>query len=146
MDFGDTLERWEKAQRGDRRAEPRVDMRAALERFPPTPGAAEGRGETAAAAPPPPAAERADRPQDELDLHGLSSLEAEEALDRFIRGAKAHGLSLVLVIHGKGNHSPGEPVLPRLVRDYLEKCPLTGAFGPAERREGGRGATWVRIR
>lgn len=143
MDFGDTLERWERAQRRGSREQPRVDMRAALERFPPAPGEAAGRGESAA---PPTAAQRADRPQDELDLHGLSSLEAEEALDRFIRGAKARGLSLVLVIHGKGNHSPGEPVLPRLVRGYLEKCPLTGAFGPAERREGGRGATWVRIR
>jgi len=52
----------------------------------------------------------------------------------------------VLLIHGKGNHSPGQPVLERVVRNFLEKCPHTGAFGKADRAHGGRGATWVRIR
>jgi len=136
MDFQEILERWEKSRAP-------VDMEAALKRYPPdaAPGAGrEGRIEPGPPRPFP------DKPQAELDLHGLNSVQAEEVLDRFIRDAKARGLSLVLLIHGKGNHSTGEPVLARVVRSYLEKCPLTGAFGPAARDEGGRGATRVRIR
>ena len=76
----------------------------------------------------------------------MNSLEAEEAIDRFIREAKSRGLEKVLIVHGKGNHSLGEPVLKRVVRAFLEKCPLTGAFGVADRSEGGRGATWVLLR
>ena len=63
-----------------------------------------------------------------------------------MRDARARGLSKVLLIHGKGNHSPGQPVLERVVRNFLEKCPHTGAFGKADRKRGGQGATWVRIR
>jgi DNA-nicking Smr family endonuclease len=37
-------------------------------------------------------------------------------------------------------------VLLGVVRRYLEKSPYTGAFGPAERKHGGRGATWVVVR
>ena len=146
MDFEEILERWEKSRsRKPREApKPRVDMGQALERFPPGPGEAAAREKAAE-----PAAEREPRdvaPQAELDLHGMTALEAETAIDGFIRDARARGLSKVLLIHGKGNHSPGEPVLQRVVRDYLEKCPLTGAFGKAERARGGGGATWVRIR
>jgi len=32
------------------------------------------------------------------------------------------------------------------VQAFLEKCQLTGAFGTADRSEGGRGATWVLLR
>ena len=121
-------------------------MDAALERFPPDLTeqaerlAAEERG-------PGPRRDDPDLPpQAELDLHGLSGPQAEEAIDLFVRDARARGLSKVLLIHGKGNHSPGQPVLERVVRNYLEKCPHTGAFGKADRARGGRGATWVRIR
>jgi DNA-nicking Smr family endonuclease len=146
MDFGEILERWEKSQQPQEKPQPRVDMGRALERFPPGPGegqAREGPGK------PQEGSERGPRdaaPQAELDLHGMSALEAETAIDRFLRDARNRGLSKVLLIHGKGNHSPGEPVLQRVVRDYLEKCPFTGAFGRAERARGGGGATWVRIR
>ena len=148
MDFGEILERWEKARppQGERESEPRVDMGAALERFPPDARAQAGRQAADARAE---GQRRADPdlpPQAELDLHGLSGLEAEEAIAAFVRDARARGLSKVLLIHGKGNHSPGQPVLERVVRNYLEKCPHTGAFGKADRRRGGRGATWVRIR
>jgi DNA-nicking Smr family endonuclease len=85
-------------------------------------------------------------PQKVLDLHGLSGREAEQALDDFIQEARSIGLQKVLIIHGKGHHSQGEPVLQGVVRRYLEKCPYTGAFGPAGRKHGGRGATWVLVR
>jgi len=154
MDFGKILESWEKTRShdGGKKAEPaapRIDMEAALERYPPGRQVREAREERSGG-------ERAGsggiRPLKELksqavlDLHGMSSLEAEEALDRFIRGARARGLAKVLIVHGKGLHSPGQPVLQRVVQNYLEKCPYTGAFGRAGRMEGGRGATWALIR
>jgi DNA-nicking Smr family endonuclease len=119
-------------------------MGAALERFPPDARAghreAEPRAEDGRPADP------GFAPQAELDLHGLSGVQAEQAIEAFVRDARDRGLSKVLLIHGKGNHSPGQPVLERVVRNFLEKSPYTGAFGKADRRLGGRGATWVRIR
>ena len=146
MDFGEVLKRWEQAPRGAGRSLPRVDMDAALERFPPDQRAQAGRRDAE------PRAERRHPsdpdlpPQAELDLHGLSGLEAERAIEAFLLEARDRGLSKVLLIHGKGNHSLGQPVLERVVRSFLEKCPYTGAFGKADRRLGGRGATWVRMR
>jgi DNA-nicking Smr family endonuclease len=125
MSFGDILEAWERGRR------PAGDMNAALDRDREQPAREE------------PGWRRILEPQAELDLHGLSGAEAEEALERFLRDARARGLKKVLIIHGKGHHSPRGPVLPRTVRAYLEKCPFAGAFGSAEPRLGGRGATWV---
>jgi len=151
MDFGEILKRWEKnqPQEQDRPREERrhrVDMDAALERFPPDLTAQAER----LAADAQEAGPRRDDPdlppQAELDLHGMSGTEAETAIEAFVRDARARGLSKVLLIHGKGNHSPGQPVLERVVRNFLEKCPHTGAFGKADRRRGGQGATWVRLR
>jgi DNA-nicking Smr family endonuclease len=149
MEFGEILERWEKS-RQPREEQPkaagsRADMGAALERYPPAAGAKDERN---ADEPRRENQPRRDRlpPQAELDLHGLTAPEAEEAIEAFVRDARARGLSKVLLIHGKGNHSPGGPVLERVVRSFLEKCPHTGTFGKADRAQGGRGATWVRIR
>ncbi len=85
-------------------------------------------------------------PQAVLDLHGMSSREAEQALERFIYRARSRGARKVLIVHGKGNHSQEQPVLRGVVYRYLEKCPYTGAFASAKRKHGGRGATWVVIR
>jgi DNA-nicking Smr family endonuclease len=41
-----------------------------------------------------------------LDLHGLSALEAREALEAFLKKRRAEGDRVVRVVHGKGNHSP----------------------------------------
>jgi DNA-nicking Smr family endonuclease len=154
MDFGEILKRWEKAQTAGGEAasgpaEPRIDMEQALQRYPPAGEGKEARDRGPAAR----AAQAREKsflkelkPQAVLDLHGMSSAEAEEALDRFIRDSRSRGLAKVLIIHGKGLHSPGEPVLGRVVRSYLEKCPFTGAFGGASREDGGRGASWVLIR
>jgi len=146
MDFGEILKRWEQAPRGAGKSRSRVDMGAALERFPPDARAQAGRQDAEPRAPEPRPADPDLPPQAELDLHGLSGLEAEQALEAFVLEVRDRGLSKVLLIHGKGNHSPGQPVLERVVRNFLEKCPHTGAFGKADRAHGGRGATWVRIR
>jgi DNA-nicking Smr family endonuclease len=52
----------------------------------------------------------------------------------------------VLVIHGKGMHSEGEPVLGRTARRVIEASPWTGGYGPAERSQGGSGALWVAVK
>ena len=143
MDFGDILDSWEKKQ-GRSRSEGAVDkqdMGELISRYPPDqdPGrqdAAEG----------PRRDIESMEPQAVLDLHGMNSREAEQALARFIYQARSRGAKKVLIVHGKGNHSQGEPVLQGVVRRYLEKCPYTGAFASAKRKHGGRGATWVVIR
>ena len=85
-------------------------------------------------------------PQAVLDLHGYTSAEAEPLLERFLETIARKGLEKVLVIHGKGNHSTNEHVMTDLTRRVLESNKNAGSFGPADRRHGGRGATWVKIR
>jgi DNA-nicking Smr family endonuclease len=86
------------------------------------------------------------RPQAVLDLHGKTAAEAEALLTEFLLSSSRSNLEKVLVIHGKGLHSAGEPVMADVVRRALEANSLAGNFGPADRNMGGRGATWVRIR
>ena len=86
-------------------------------------------------------------PQDTLDLHGWSGSEALKELDLFLKKSKRRGLKKVLIVHGKGIHSPGgESVLRPLVKDYLEKSSLVRAFGRASGQSGGSGATWIVLR
>jgi len=85
-------------------------------------------------------------PQASIDLHGLGAQEAEAALRAFLEDAGRRGLEKVLVIHGKGNHSSGEPILGRVARKTIEKSPWAGRSGEASRALGGSGALWVAIR
>lgn len=57
----------------------------------------------------------------QLDLHGLTRDEALENLERFVKGAYNRGQKGVLVITGKGNNSPGEPVLKTAVAKWLRE-------------------------
>jgi DNA-nicking Smr family endonuclease len=95
-------------------------------------------------------------PEARLDLHGLDSARAHAALTRFIEGAEAHGLRLVLVITGKGR-PPGEaaPVLQRhgILRHSLPHWLAAPPLGPrilqvapAHARHGGAGAYYVYLR
>jgi hypothetical protein len=86
------------------------------------------------------------RPQAVLDLHGKTASEADALVTDFLVASSRSGLEKVLIIHGKGLHSAGEPVMADIVRRALETNSLAGSFGPADRNLGGRGATWVRIR
>lgn len=86
-------------------------------------------------------------PQDRLDLHGYLLDEALSVADEFIRGALKKGFRKVLIIHGKGHHSPGKrSVLKKGIRLFLERNPRVGEFGSADRTAGGEGATWVILR
>ena len=84
----------------------------------------------------------------ELDLHGLTRDEALQSLHRFIAGAYARGQKAVLVITGKGNNSPGEPVLVSAVAGWLQDKgrDMVAEFAPAPRDMGGSGAFVVFLR
>lgn len=57
-------------------------------------------------------------PQDELDLHGKTSIEAERELRSFIQSAKRRSLRTVRIITGKGIHSKeGEAILREVAED-----------------------------
>jgi DNA-nicking Smr family endonuclease len=82
--------------------------------------------------------------QRELDLHGLRSDEAREALARFIRTAHKHGIRCVRVVHGKGLGSPGkQPVLKIKAQRWLIQKNEVLAFVQAKPAEGGAGALVV---
>lgn len=81
----------------------------------------------------------------ELDLHGLTRDEALDALAMFIGGAFRRQQQAVLVITGKGNHSPEEPVLKGAVEKWLRETgkEMVAEFLAAPRQLGGEGAIVV---
>jgi len=85
--------------------------------------------------------------QRQIDLHGLRTDEAREALGRFIREAHALGLRCVRVVHGKGLGSPGRtPVLKGRVLRWLVQKSEVLAFVQARPAEGGAGALVVLLK
>jgi DNA-nicking Smr family endonuclease len=133
MDFGRILDDWEKIQSGHESST--IDKDALSEE---APGAQERGREASRLA--------ALKPQATLDLHGMTGAEAESATADFLESSSRAGLEKVLVIHGKGLHSTGVPVLKRAARRAIEANVLAGRFGEAGRKEGGSGALWVLIR
>ena len=82
--------------------------------------------------------------QREIDLHGLRSDEAREALSGFIRTAHRQGVRCVRVVHGKGLGSPGkQPVLKTKAQRWLIQKKEVLAFVQAKPAEGGAGALVV---
>ena len=85
--------------------------------------------------------------QRQIDLHGLRTDEAREALGRFIREAHQQGLRCVRVVHGKGLGSPGRvPVLKNRVLRWLVQKNEVMAFVQARPADGGAGALVVLLR
>jgi len=82
--------------------------------------------------------------QANLDLHGLRSDEAREALGQFVRECHKRGLRCVRIIHGKGHGSPGRiPVLKVRVQRWLVQKKEVLAFVQAKASDGGAGAVVV---
>jgi DNA-nicking Smr family endonuclease len=81
----------------------------------------------------------------QLDLHGLTKDEALKSLAAFVSGAYSRGQKAVLIITGKGNRSPGEPVLLGAVTSWLREKGkgMVAEFAPAPRDMGGSGALVV---
>jgi DNA-nicking Smr family endonuclease len=86
-------------------------------------------------------------PSATLDLHGARVERAREMLVAFLAAERARGRELVLVIVGKGRHSPGgRGVLRDEVADWLTGVPAARdvvAFESAPPRWGGSGGVLV---
>ncbi len=84
-----------------------------------------------------------------LDLHGLSERDAKARVRDTLLRVHQEGGRCVLVIHGRGRHSPGEPVLKEALYEWLAEAPLgplVMAFTNATGGDGGVGATYVLLR
>ncbi len=82
--------------------------------------------------------------QDELDLHGATSQQAESMLRQFLAEAHAHDHGCVRIVHGKGRSSDGEmAILKNLVDRLLRRRADVLAFHSAPAAQGGTGAVVV---
>jgi DNA-nicking Smr family endonuclease len=96
------------------------------------------------------------KPEDRLDLHGLTLDRAHSLLTQFILSAYGNGQRLVLIITGKGkSRDDGGPipvrfgVLRHQVPQWLAMAPLSSAVlqvTQAHNRHGGGGAYYVYLR
>ncbi len=85
--------------------------------------------------------------QDELDLHGLTSVEARVSLAEFLHACLRHGARCVRIIHGKGLRSKNrEPVLKTKVANWLMQRDEVLAFCQARQIDGGGGAVMVLLK
>jgi DNA-nicking Smr family endonuclease len=85
--------------------------------------------------------------QGELDLHGMTSVEARESLVEFLNRCRRRGVRCVRIIHGKGLRSRNrEPVLKQKVAHWLMQREEILAFCQARQSDGGGGAVMVLLK
>jgi DNA-nicking Smr family endonuclease len=82
-----------------------------------------------------------------LDLHGLTVALAEREVARFFARVRGPKRRAVIIVHGKGTHSPGgRSALREALALWLSSAPLEDAvlgFATARQRDGGAGALYV---
>jgi len=82
--------------------------------------------------------------RDELDLHGLTAVEARAALYEFLAEAASLDLRCVRIIHGKGKRSGHQgPVLKRKLGRWLQLRDDVQAYCSARPVDGGTGAVYL---
>ncbi len=90
---------------------------------------------------------RVPAPEQKLDLHGLRGEDAGRQVVAFVRSAQRAGKRVVLVVHGRGQHSAGGVgVLAEVVLETVTRggaAPVVRAFMSAPQRQGGSGALVV---
>jgi DNA-nicking Smr family endonuclease len=88
------------------------------------------------------------RPDLTIDVHGLTSDQAVRMIDAVLRSALESDLRTLLIVYGRGLHSPEGPVLPRVVVDHLSRVRAESilALSSAPAKWGGPGALLVRLR
>ena len=78
-----------------------------------------------------------EKPQAELDLHGLTAAEAHLALESFLRAQIAAGQRSAEIVHGRGGHSAdGRGVLRGKTRKWLAGCRAVLGYCEAPRNPG----------
>jgi DNA-nicking Smr family endonuclease len=81
---------------------------------------------------------------DVLDLHGMRSRDAHQALAEFLQEVLARRTRCVRIIHGKGYRSgPRGPVLKQKLSGWLRERDEVMAFCSARPVDGGTGAVYV---
>ena len=82
-----------------------------------------------------------------IDLHGLSSRDAQQQLLRFLHFCVEDGSRCVLIIHGKGYNSPdNQPVLKNDINLWLRQHKDVLAFCSTPPKAGGAGALYVLLK
>jgi DNA-nicking Smr family endonuclease len=86
-------------------------------------------------------------PEDHLDLHGYTMVEARELLTEFIHFAILHDIRCIRIIHGKGYKAQQDyPLLKNKVNSWLQQHPQVLAFHSALPKDGGTGAVYVLLK
>ncbi len=89
------------------------------------------------------------RVDDQIDLHGLRTEAALRRLEHFVAQASSSGLRTVLVITGKGHHSPGgRGILRQKIEEWIRghSWRRVRTWSEAPARLGGRGAFVLYLR
>jgi DNA-nicking Smr family endonuclease len=88
--------------------------------------------------------------QGQLDLHGMTAAQAQEAVERFLSESRRAGKRCVLIVHGRGLNSPDQvPVLKQRLQGWLNQKrigQMVLAFASARPQDGGTGALYVLLR
>jgi DNA-nicking Smr family endonuclease len=83
----------------------------------------------------------------EIDLHGHTRDEALQALESALGAAVAGGVRTLCIVHGRGLHSQGRPVLKQAVFQWLREGPCAGfVLAAVPRNDSGGGASMVLLR
>ncbi|MFN4287944.1 MAG: Smr/MutS family protein [Brevundimonas sp.] len=82
-----------------------------------------------------------------IDLHGYGRFQAEDAVVAFLSSSYARGHRTVLIITGHGRAGGG--IIRASLPEWLSSerlRPIVAGHGPAHRRHGGEGATYVTLK
>jgi DNA-nicking Smr family endonuclease len=83
----------------------------------------------------------------EIDLHGMTTAIAKQAVTEFLTTARNAGHSCVRIVHGKGNGSRAkQPVLKGKLDHWLRLRKEVLAFCSARPVDGGTGAVYVLLK
>lgn len=84
--------------------------------------------------------------QARLDLHGLNTDNARQALCEFIQIQSQQNKRCLLIIHGKSGHHGQAPLIKNLVNRWLPQFDELLAYHSAQAKDGGRGAVYVLLK
>ncbi len=83
----------------------------------------------------------------EMDLHGMSSRDAQRELLRFLHFCVEDGCRCVQIIHGKGYNTPNnQPVLKNDINLWLRQHKDVLAFCSTPPKAGGTGALYILLK
>ncbi|KAF3978363.1 MAG: DNA mismatch repair protein MutS [Methylococcales symbiont of Iophon sp. n. MRB-2018] len=82
-----------------------------------------------------------------IDLHGLTSREANIQLSRFLQSSIETGCRCIHIIHGKGYRSANkQPILKNDINVWLRQYKEVLAFCSSPQKKGGTGAVFVLLK